>query len=78
MKAITLSELNTTEKIQAEETALPYGYRSIFALLLLSDKAQYLPTIYRNTAGNYVHEYNGQILYFAFPVDLFQHLSNLN
>lgn len=77
MKKIIISELNTTEKIQAAETALPYGYRSIFALLLLSDKAEYLPTIYRNTAGNYVHEHNGETLYFAFPVDLFQHLSNL-
>lgn len=77
MKKITLSELNTTEKIQAAETALPYGYRSTFELIRLSDRAQYLPTIYRNTSGNYVHEHNGQTLYFAFPVDLFQHLSNL-
>ena len=77
MKNIALSDLNSTEKIVAAETALPYGYRSIFALLLLSDKAEYLPTIYRNTAGNYVHEHNGETLYFAFPVDLFQHLSNL-
>lgn len=78
MKNITLSDLNSTEKIEVALTALPYGYRSIFELIRISDKAQYLPTIYRNTAGNYVHEHNGQTLYFAFPVDLFQHLSNLN
>jgi len=77
MKNITLSDLNSTEKIVAAETALPYGYRSIFELIRLSDKAQYLPTIYRNTSGNYVHEHNGETFYFAFPVDLFQHLSTL-
>lgn len=74
---IVLNELSSREKILAAEMALPYGYRSIFELIRRSDKAHHLPNVYRNTTC-YVHEYNGETLYFAWDVDLFRHLSKLS
>jgi len=73
---IILSELNTESKIVAAETTLPYGYRSLFEVIRLSDKSDHLKNIYRES-DNYVYEVKGDRKLFSFATDLVQYICSL-